>query len=157
MRGTLARSSLRLGVLKLAHEETRIAWLTTHLSDFPGSGIIYTLTVSQAEDLATILTRHGYVVAAYTGRTEPGERADLEHRLRDNQLKALVATSALGMGFDKPALGFVVHLGAPSSPVAYYQQVGRAGRATDRADVILLPGTEDRDIWAYFALSLIHI
>ena len=55
------------------------------------------------------------------------------------------------MGFDKPDLGFVVHLGAPSSPVAYYQQVGRAGRATDRADVILLPGTEDRDIWAYFA------
>ena len=153
VRGTLARSSLRLGVLKLAHEETRIAWLTTHLSDFPGSGIIYTLTVSQAEDLATILTRHGYVVAAYTGRTEPGERADLEHRLRDNQLKALVATSALGMGFDKPDLGFVVHLGAPSSPVAYYQQVGRAGRAVASADVLLLPTPADREIWHYFATA----
>src|SRR5690606_38240743 len=73
--------------------------------------------------------------------------------LKDNKVRALVATSALGMGFDKPDLGFVVHLGAPSSPVAYYQQVGRAGRATDRADVLLLPGPEDRDIWRYFATA----
>ena len=65
-------------------------------------------------------------------------------------MKALIATSALGMGFDKPDLGFVVHLGAPSSPIAYYQQVGRAGRATERAEVILLPGHEDADIWRYF-------
>ena len=62
-----------------------------------------------------------------------------------------MATSALGMGFDKPDLGFVVHLGAPSSPIAYYQQVGRAGRATDSAEVVLLPGPEDADIWRYFA------
>jgi ATP-dependent DNA helicase RecQ len=77
----------------------------------------------------------------------------LEGRLRANDVKALVATSALGMGFDKPDLGFVLHLGAPSSPVAYYQQVGRAGRATERADVVLLPGREDADIWHYFATS----
>ena len=73
--------------------------------------------------------------------------------LKDNRVKALVATSALGMGFDKPDLGFVVHLGAPSSPVSYYQQVGRAGRATASADVLLLPGVEDRDIWHYFATA----
>jgi ATP-dependent DNA helicase RecQ len=92
-------------------------------------------------------------VQSYTGRTDTAEREAAEEALRANEVKALVATSALGMGFDKPDLGFVVHLGAPSSPVAYYQQVGRAGRATERADVLLLPGSEDRDIWRYFATS----
>ena len=90
---------------------------------------------------------------AYTGRTDAAEREAAEDALRRNEVKALVATSALGMGFDKPDLGFVVHLGAPSSPVAYYQQVGRAGRAIERADVLLLPGSEDRDIWRYFATA----
>ena len=153
VRGSLARSSLRLGVLKLPYEETRIAWLVAHLGDFTGSGIIYTLTVAQAEDLAVLLAKHGYPVAAYTGRTEPAEREELEARLRGNRVKALVATSALGMGFDKPDLGFVIHLGAPSSPVAYYQQVGRAGRAVASADVLLLPTPADREIWHYFATA----
>ena len=93
----------------------------------------------------------GFPVASYTGRTEPEQRLAAEADLLANRVKALVATSALGMGFDKPDLGFVVHLGAPSSPVAYYQQIGRAGRAVERAEVVLLPGAEDRDIWAYFA------
>src|SRR5690606_21328419 len=151
IRGPLARASLRLGVLELETPERRIAWLLAHLGDLPGSGIVYALTVAAAEDLAATLTRAGHTVAAYTGRTDPADRLELERGLRDNEVKALVATSALGMGFDKPDLGFVVHLGAPSSPVAYYQQVGRAGRATERADVLLLPGVEDRNIWAYFA------
>ena len=151
LRGPLARASLRLGVLPLAAPEQRLAWLIAHLGDLPGSGIIYALTVAAAEDVAVALREAGHDVAAYTGRTEPDQRVRLEAALRDNQVKALVATSALGMGFDKPDLGFVIHLGAPSSPVAYYQQVGRAGRATDRADVLLMPGPEDKDIWRYFA------
>ncbi|HLS24447.1 MAG TPA: DEAD/DEAH box helicase [Beutenbergiaceae bacterium] len=151
VRGPLARSSLRLGVLDLPGAAQRVGWLAAHLGDLPGSGIVYTLTVSAAEDLTEALRAAGHEVRAYTGRTDPADRSELEAALRDNQVKALVATSALGMGFDKPDLGFVVHLGAPSSPVAYYQQVGRAGRATDRADVLLLPGAEDKDIWAYFA------
>ncbi|MDQ2797413.1 MAG: recombinase RecQ, partial [Actinomycetota bacterium] len=151
LRGGLARDSLRLGVLPLAAPEQRIAWLSSHLRELEGSGIIYTLTVSGADDVAAALRDAGHDVRAYTGRTDPADRLVLETALRDNQVKALVATSALGMGFDKPDLGFVLHLGAPSSPVAYYQQVGRAGRATERADVLLLPGPEDRDIWRYFA------
>lgn len=151
LRGALARQSLRLGVLPLSAPEQRLAWLIAHLRELPGSGIVYTLTVSAAEDVAVALREAGYDVAAYTGRTEPAERIRLEEALRSNEVKALVATSALGMGFDKPDLGFVLHLGAPSSPVAYYQQVGRAGRATERADVLLLPGPEDKDIWRYFA------
>lgn len=153
LRGPLARDSLRLGVLRMPSSTVRLAWLIEHLGDFEGSGIIYSLTIGAAEDTAQALRDAGYEVRSYTGRTDPGEREQLEQALKDNQVKALVATSALGMGFDKPDLGFVVHLGAPSSPVAYYQQVGRAGRATDRADVLLLPGSEDREIWEYFATS----
>ncbi len=151
VRGGLARDSLRLGVLRSMSPEQRLGWLVAHLDSLPGSGIVYTLTVAAAEDVAAALADAGHAVASYTGRTDPADRERLEQGLRRNEVKALVATSALGMGFDKPDLGFVVHLGAPSSPVAYYQQVGRAGRATERADVLLLPGPEDRDIWRYFA------
>ncbi|MES2092567.1 MAG: RecQ family ATP-dependent DNA helicase [Actinomycetota bacterium] len=153
IRGPLARASLRLGVLRLPDSKARLAWLLSHLAELPGSGIIYALTVSAAEDTARLLRDAGHEVHAYTGRTDTAEREQLEQRLKDNDLKALVATSALGMGFDKPDLGFVLHLGAPSSPVAYYQQVGRAGRATANADVLLLPGVEDEAIWRFFATS----
>lgn len=151
IRGSLARDSLRLGVARRAGAEEHIAWLRTHLADLPGSGIVYTLTVQAADDTAAALAETGLPVFAYTGRTAPEDRERLEDDLRENRVKALVATSALGMGFDKPDLGFVVHLGAPSSAVAYYQQVGRAGRATDRADVVLLPTTDEERIWAHFA------
>ncbi|CAM3259445.1 ATP-dependent DNA helicase RecQ [Arthrobacter ulcerisalmonis] len=153
IRGALGRESLRLGVLSLPDSRQRLGWLLTHLSELPGSGIIYTLTVSAAEDTARLLAEAGHKVLSYTGRTDPADRERAEQLLKDNEVKALVATSALGMGFDKPDLGFVVHLGAPSSPVAYYQQVGRAGRGAANADVLLLPGSEDRDIWQYFATA----
>ncbi|SDD18062.1 RecQ family ATP-dependent DNA helicase [Auraticoccus monumenti] len=153
LRGPLARNSLRLGVLRLQSAKQRLGWLLTHLEALPGSGIVYTLTVSAAEDTARLLSEAGHVVRAYTGRTDAAEREQAEGELKRNEIKAMVATSALGMGFDKPDLGFVVHLGAPSSPVAYYQQVGRAGRATERADVLLLPGPEDPDIWRHFATA----
>ncbi|MGY3263027.1 RecQ family ATP-dependent DNA helicase [Frigoribacterium sp. 2355] len=153
IRGSLARASLRLGVLQLPTSRDRLGWLLSHLADLPGSGIIYTLTISAADDTARLLREAGHDVRSYSGRTDPEEREQLEQRLKGNDLKALVATSALGMGFDKPDLGFVIHLGAPSSPVAYYQQIGRAGRATDNADVLLLPGTEDAEIWQYFATA----
>jgi ATP-dependent DNA helicase RecQ len=153
IRGPLARASLRLGVLRLPDSRARLAWLLSHLAELPGSGIIYTLTVSAAEDTARLLRDAGHAVRAYTGQTDTTEREESEGLLKANSVKALVATSALGMGFDKPDLGFVLHLGAPSSPVAYYQQVGRAGRATENADVLLLPGVEDEAIWQYFATS----
>lgn len=153
LRGSLARSSLRLGVLELPGASERLAWLITHLPALPGSGIIYALTVAAAEDTARALREAGHEVDAYTGKTDPEARERLEERLKANECKALVATSALGMGFDKPDLGFVVHLGAPSSPVAYYQQVGRAGRGSIDARALLLPGSEDREIWRYFATA----
>ncbi|RMI37319.1 RecQ family ATP-dependent DNA helicase [Streptomyces triticirhizae] len=150
LRGPLDRTSLRLSVLRLPDAAHRLAWLDDHLEDFPGSGIIYTLTVAAAEEVAAHLSARGHRVAAYTGRTEPAERAAAEDDLLANRVKALVATSALGMGFDKPDLGFVIHMGSPSSPIAYYQQVGRAGRGVEHAEVLLLPGPEDEAIWRYF-------
>ncbi len=154
LRGSLDRESLRLGVVRLKTAEQRLAWLADHLSEQPGSGIVYCLTVAATSEVADYLRSRGHEVAAYSGRTDPTEREALERDLAAGRVKALIATSALGMGFDA-TLGFVVNLGAPSSPVSYYQQVGRAGRglanAEDTASVVLLPAIEDRDIWAYFA------
>ncbi len=149
LRGSLDRESLRLGVVRLKTAEQRMAWLADHLAEQPGSGIVYCLTVAATQEIAGYLRSRGHEVAAYSGQTEPTERLALEEDLLAGRVKALVATSALGMGFDA-TLGFVVNMGAPASPVAYYQQVGRAGRGTDEASVVLLPAIEDRDIWAYF-------
>ncbi|MES9810986.1 RecQ family ATP-dependent DNA helicase [Streptomyces cinereoruber] len=151
LRGSLERESLRLGVVRLPDAAHRLAWLAEHLDELPGSGIVYTLTVAAAEEATAFLRQRGFPVASYTGRTENADRLQAEADLQENRVKALVATSALGMGFDKPDLGFVIHLGSPSSPIAYYQQVGRAGRGVEHAEVLMLPGKEDEAIWRYFA------
>ena len=153
LRGTLDRESLHLAVVSLPSASMRLAWLAASLASgaLPNSGIIYTLTVAAAYETAAFLREQGISVTAYSGKDDQARRLAAEDDLLANRVKALVATSALGMGFDKPDLGFVVHLGAPQSPVAYYQQIGRAGRGVERAAVVLLPGREDRDIWAYFA------
>jgi ATP-dependent DNA helicase RecQ len=151
LRGAMARPSLRLAARPQRDPVTQIAWLEKALPSLPGSGIVYVLTVAQAADVAAHLTRTtGLPVAGYTGQTADADRVALEEALLNNEVKALVATSALGMGFHKPDLGFVVHLGLPSSPVAYYQQVGRAGRAVDDAVVVAAPTTADAAIWDYF-------
>jgi ATP-dependent DNA helicase RecQ len=150
LRGSLDRSSLRLGVLRLPSAAHRLGWLAERLAQLEGSGIVYTLTVAASQEVADYLRARGHQVAAYSGQTEQAERLAAEQALLANQVKALVATSALGMGFDKPDLGFVIHVGAPASPIAYYQQVGRAGRGLASAQAILLPGSEDQAIWDYF-------
>ena len=148
-----ARPGKPAPVGRVTADSARSAWpgWPSASADLPGSGIIYALTVAAAHETAAFLRDQGLAVTAYSGRDDPDQRVAAEEDLLANRLKAIVATSALGMGFDKPDLGFVVHLGAPPSPVAYYQQIGRAGRGLPRAEVILLPGREDRDIWAYFA------
>jgi ATP-dependent DNA helicase RecQ len=153
LRGSLDRESLRLAVVRLPTASMRLAWLADQLRNdaLRDSGIIYTLTVAAAYETAAFLREQGIAVTAYSGKDDQAQRLAAEDDLLNNRVKALVATSALGMGFDKPDLGFVVHLGAPQSPVAYYQQIGRAGRSVARAEVVLLPGLEDKDIWAYFA------
>src|SRR3954469_15808962 len=149
-RGELGRSSLRFEVVELPGQADRLAWLATWLPRLEGSGIVYTLTKRDAEVVAEWLTARGIPAEAYSGEIETERRIDVEDRLLRNELKAVVATSALGMGYDKPDLGFVVHFQAPGSVISYYQQVGRAGRAIERADVVLLRGAEDRRIQDFF-------
>lgn len=154
-RGTLARTSLTLSVVPGLSPLERYAWIADALEQLPGSGIIYALTVAEADKLAAFLASCGYNVDAYTGQLDGDSRVAIEDRLRHNEIKAVVATSALGMGYDKPDLGFCVHVGSPSTPVAYYQQVGRAGRAVAHAEGVLLPSDADERIWDYFATASI--
>src|SRR3954451_4540045 len=149
-RGPLGRASLRMEVVELGAQADRLAWLATHLPSLPGSGIVYTLTKRDADVVAEFLSGHGIPAEAYSGEVSNETRVEVEDRLLRNDLKCVVATSALGMGYDKPDLGFVVHYQAPGSVISYYQQVGRAGRAIERADVVLLRGAEDKRIQDFF-------
>ena len=152
LRGDLDRPSLMLQTIRLPRQSERLAWLAEQLPALPGHGIIYTLTVRDAGRVAEWLRSRGLAVESYTGQT--GERREaLEQSLIGNRVKALVATTALGMGFDKPDLGFVIHYQTPGSVVAYYQQVGRAGRALDRAHGVLLSGEEETDVTDWFIAS----
>jgi ATP-dependent DNA helicase RecQ len=149
-RGALARTSLRLEVFELPRPAERLAWLVEHLPAMSGSGIVYALTKRDAEQVAAFLMTNGISALAYSGEQDTDQRVATEERLLRNEVKAVVATSALGMGYDKADLAFVVHYQAPGSVVSYYQQVGRAGRGVEHADVVLLRGGEDRRIQDFF-------
>lgn len=150
IRGSLDRESLSLHAVNIATTVHRLAWLAEWIPRMAGSGIVYCLTVADTARVADWLVANGISAAAYSGETDTEQRLAIEQQLKANELKVVAATSALGMGFDKPDLSFVVHFQSPDSPVAYYQQVGRAGRAVEHAEVILLWGERDEDIWQYF-------
>ncbi|MGI8754284.1 MAG: RecQ family ATP-dependent DNA helicase [Acidimicrobiales bacterium] len=149
-RGSLDRASLHLSVVRLPTSADQLAWVGAWAAERRGPGLIYCLTVSEAERVAAYLAGRGVAASSYTGSTPAPERERIEAALDDGSLACVVATSALGMGYDNPHLAYVVHLGSPSSPIAYYQQVGRAGRGTTSAEVVLLPTAAEADIWAYF-------
>lgn len=151
-RGDLNRTSLSLQTIVLRSQAERLAWLAEQLATLDGHGIIYTLTVRDAIQVADWLKIRGFKVEAYTGETGD-RREELELALLNNEVKALVATTALGMGYDKPDLAFVIHYQMPGSVVAYYQQVGRAGRALDSAYGVLLSGEEESKITDWFIRS----
>ena len=150
VRGPLARDGLRLHALDKPSQAERLVWLADVIEKLPGTGIVYCLTVADTERVAGWLQSRGVSAAAYSGGSDDEHRRAVEQALLSNEVKAVVATSALGMGFDKPDLAFVIHYQSPGSPVAYYQQVGRAGRALSESLGILLRGTEDADIQDYF-------
>jgi len=147
IRGSLSRPNLELHAMSIPGKAHRLAWLAGMVAGLPGTGIVYCLTILDAEMAAKWLRSRGVQAVAYSGGADDIARERIERRLRTNDVKVVCATSALGMGFDKPDLGFVIHFQSPSSPVAYYQQVGRAGRATEEAVAVLLAGREDQGIW----------
>lgn len=144
------RESLRLQTVPQMSEAAKLAWLAQYLPQFKGSGIVYTLTVRWTERIARWLNSRGITAAAYSADLSNDERLEKEEQLLTNKIKALVATTALGMGYDKPDLGFVVHFHQPASVIHYYQQVGRAGRAISQAYGVMLSGGDDRNINDYF-------
>ena len=150
LRGPLGREGLRLNVLRMPSQRERMAWLADVIPRLEGTGVVYCLTIRDTVQLAAWLQSRGIDAVAYSGNTNPDARLAIEGELLDNRRKVVVATSALGMGFDKPDLAFVIHYQSPGSPITYYQQVGRAGRKLDRSWGILLNGSEDRQIQDYF-------
>ena len=157
-RGSLTRESLKLQNINMPSPAARMAWLAETIPTLPGNGIIYTLTQRDAERLTEWLQINQIEARAYHAGIPNNEdgtsaRAGMEQQLLNNEIKVLVATVALGMGFDKPDLGFVIHFQRPASVVHYYQQVGRAGRAVDEAYGVLLCGEEDDHIADYFIRS----
>ena len=152
-RGGLARPSLTLQTIRLPDQASRLAWLADTVPRLPGSGIIYTLTVADADMVNRFLVSKGIRTFAYHAGFDPGERVRREEMLLANEVKALVATTALGMGYDKPDLSFVIHYQMPGSVVHYYQQVGRAGRAIESARGVLLSGEEESRINEWFIKS----
>lgn len=158
-RGKLVRESLKIQVIELSDQAERLAWLHENIDKLPGTGIIYCLTTSDCDRVSRWLNSKGHNVEPYhskiniEGYTTKELREQREIMLMNNEIKALVATVSLGMGFDKPDLGFVVHYQRPGNIVSYYQQIGRAGRNIDSAYAILLSGKEDNEIQEYFINS----
>lgn len=149
-RGGLERESLALQVLDMPGQVDRLAWLAQHVPGLSGAGIVYCLTITDAYRVGRWLKSNGIEVEVYTGATEPEVRLGIEDRLTSNDLDVVVATSALGMGYDNPHIEFVIHFQSPGSPIGYYQQVGRAGRAVGHSLGILMSGSEDAEIQDYF-------
>ncbi|MEZ5181947.1 MAG: RecQ family ATP-dependent DNA helicase [Acidimicrobiales bacterium] len=150
LRGSLDRPSLHLAVVERPTAAEQLAWVAAFAADRSGPGLVYCLTVAEAERVAEHLAGTGVRAVSYTGSTPAADRERIEAALDAGEVSCVVATSALGMGYDNPELAYVVHLGAPSSPIAYYQQVGRAGRGRAAAEVVLVPTAAQERIWAYF-------
>ena len=150
LRGQLTRESLQLQNISLPKRSQRMAWLADRIPKLSGTGIIYVTTKRDSHLLERWLGSCGIKASAYHGDLSNEEKDQREEKLLKNDLKVLVATTALGMGYDKPDLAFVIHFQSPSSVVSYYQQVGRAGRALPEARGVLLAGEEDARIQEYF-------
>lgn len=156
LRGQLTRESLHLAVISNLKAAEQFAWVSDAVGALIGSGIVYTQTIEKAERLTQFLSEQGYNAAAYHGQIENEDRLRVENLLMENKLKVVVATSALGMGYDKPDLAFCIHVGSPGSPIDYYQQIGRAGRSLEKAMVVLIADpVADPKLWEHFASSTI--
>jgi len=154
IKGDLLRKSLSIHSFGRQSFKFSIAWFKKNIDTLQGSGIIYVLTVERANAVAQYLRNEvGISAQAYHSRLEPHEKIDIENKLLNNEIKVVIATTALGMGFDKPDLGFLIHLGIPKTLTDYYQQIGRAGRKLENADCVLISLPDDDDVNEYFIMN----
>lgn len=149
-RGGLIRESISIEAIALRSREERLIWLKKNIKNIPGTGIIYCLTVNDCKLVDRWLQEQGISSMAFYADLDNAEKEKAIELFKKNQIKVLVATVAFGMGFDKADIGFVIHFQRPGNIVAYYQQIGRAGRQIAEAYAILLYGDEDDTINEYF-------
>ena len=149
-RGSLMRESLSIQVIRLDSKEERLAWLERNIKSIPGTGIIYCLTVRDCKLVNNWLIHHGIYSECYYAGIDSESKTAIVDKFMNNTIKVLVATVAFGMGFDKADISFVIHFQKPGNIVAYYQQIGRAGRSIENAYAILMCGREDDEINNFF-------
>ncbi|MFC6718927.1 RecQ family ATP-dependent DNA helicase [Natrialbaceae archaeon GCM10025810] len=150
IRGDLVRDSLRIQTNEIGSRARRLAWLAENIPTLPSSGIVYCLTTDEVETVAEWLSSRGLDVEPYHGGMDGDRRRELEDRLLENDVDGVVATNALGMGFNKPDLGWVIHFQRPPNLIRYYQEIGRAGRGLEEAYAVLLSGDEDDRVAEFF-------
>ena len=143
IRGNLLRGNFLLYVIKVNSDEEKMAWLAEYSDKLEGTGILYTGTRSDAETWSRWLEFMGISSVSYHAGLDPASRIEVEQGLMSNRWKIIVSTNALGMGIDKPDIRFVIHTQIPQSPLHYYQEIGRAGRDSKPAKIILLYGPDD--------------
>lgn len=155
LRGSLTRESLYIQILDMREEELRLAWLAENIKKLPKAGIIYCLTKRDVYSVTNWLKKNNIDAYAYTSDTNKNIplKEEITTKFFNNEMDVLVATTAFGMGIDKRDIKFIIHYQRPGNVVSYYQQIGRAGRAIDKAYAILLLGREDDEINQFFINS----
>lgn len=155
IRGNMNRENFAIDILRFGNNRGKLLWLERNLPLLTktGCGIIYCLTVKECKKVAAFLCEKGFNAKAYYARLEPAEKKEIEKEFQQDKIDILVATIAFGMGVDKKNIAFVVHYQQPAGVIAYYQQIGRAGRSITSVPVaraIMLVGDDDNETNIYF-------
>jgi ATP-dependent DNA helicase RecQ len=149
--GGFDRPNISLSVIRHTEARAKRAAVVDQVAELPMPGLVYTATRADTERYAAELAERGFRAEAYHGGLRSRERDEVHERFRDDHLDVVVATTAFGMGIDKPNVRFVVHADIPDSVESYYQEIGRAGRDGEPAAAVLHYREEDLGLRRFFA------